>query len=80
MSPRAGSTRKPSVVPRDQPVRRCRVEKRKRVSDDSDSDEDEHELPQRARTTSSSHVKVVLRHVSGCVDLHASVSWSKLVT
>ena len=31
-------------MPRDQPGRRCRVEKRKRVSDDSDSDEDEHEL------------------------------------
>jgi len=31
-------------VPRDQPGRRCRVEKRKRVSDGSDSDEDEHEL------------------------------------
>ena len=44
VSPRARSTRKPSVVPRDQPGRRCRVEKRKRVSDDSDSDEDEHEL------------------------------------
>ena len=28
----------------------------------------------------SSHVKVMLRHVLGCVDLHASVSWSQLVT
>ena len=28
----------------------------------------------------SSHVKVMLLHVLGCVDLHASVSWSKLVT
>ena len=28
----------------------------------------------------SSHVKVALRHVSGRVDLHASVSGCKLVT
>ena len=28
----------------------------------------------------SSHVKVVLLHVSECLDVHISVSWSKLVT